>query len=323
MDLIKKFRKDISILASAVFGAVIISMICSTSAFAQQAKDSLTFVNAKWSVEEVAKGITLKQFHFTGEDKIFDSHQYISIIEINSKKAKGRFALASDPGKITPTSKFAKDSGAVVAMNGTFYNMKVPYNCVCYFKKFGVEEFANNEKMAQRDNGAVAISKKGKIKVVPGDAKELGNVLADQTWARAIDAHSVMTSGPMLMYGGKDARLDENSFNRNRHPRSAVAVKGNTVYLITVDGRSADHAQGVSLWELTAIMHYLGVEDAINLDGGGSTTLYVADPAGDPVRDATDESTSGNGVVNHPSDNKKFDNGGERRVVNSLLFINK
>ncbi|MBQ1218573.1 MAG: phosphodiester glycosidase family protein, partial [Bacteroidales bacterium] len=44
------------------------------------------------------------------------------------------------------------------------------------------------------------------------------------------------------------------------------------------------------------------------LDGGGSTTLYV--------KDAPD-----NGIVNHPSDNKKFDRQGERFVVNSLLFI--
>jgi exopolysaccharide biosynthesis protein len=55
-------------------------------------------------------------------------------------------------------------------------------------------------------------------------------------------------------------------------------------------------------------MRYLGVKDALNLDGGGSTTLYVKD-------------ASENGIVNHPSDNKKFDRQGERFVVNSLLFI--
>ena len=293
-----------------VLSAILLLAVCGSSAFAQKASDSLIFVNANWQVKKLDKGITLKQFHFTGDNKIFDSHQYISIIEIDSKKAKGRFALANDEGKITPTSKFAKDSGAIVAMNGTFYNMKVPYNCVCYFKKNGVEAFINNEAMAQRDNGAVAISKKGKISVIPGDAKELGNILADQTWARAIDAPSVMCSGPMLMFEGKDARLDENSFNRNRHPRSAVATKGNKVYLITVDGRSAEYAQGVSLWEFTAIMHYLGAENAINFDGGGSTTLYA-------------EGEGEGGIINHPSDNKKFDRGGERHVVNSLLFIKK
>ena len=270
--------------------------------------DSLTFVNAQWKVKKVGKGITLKEYHFTGDQKIFDSNQYVSIVEIDAKKAKGRFALASNLGYITPTSKFAKDSGAVVAMNGSFYNMKKPYNSVCYFKKHGVEEFVFNEKMAQRDNGAVAISAKGKLSVHPADASEPGNVAPAQTWPAALDAVSVVSSGPVLLVDGKDARLDENSFNRNRHPRSAVGTAGKKVYLVTVDGRNAENAQGVSLWEFAKIMRWIGAEDALNMDGGGSTTLYV-------------EGENGNGIVNHPSDNKKFDRQGERHVVNSLLFI--
>lgn len=270
--------------------------------------DSLTFVNAQWKVKKVGKGITLKEYHFTGDQKIFDSNQYVSIVEIDAKKAKGRFALASNLGYITPTSKFAKDSGAVVAMNGSFYNMKKPYNSVCYFKKHGVEEFVFNEKMAQRDNGAVAISAKGKLSVHPADASEPGNVAPAQNWPAALDAVSVVSSGPVLLVDGKDARLDENSFNRNRHPRSAVGTAGKKVYLVTVDGRNAENAQGVSLWEFTKIMRWIGAEDALNMDGGGSTTLYV-------------EGENGNGIVNHPSDNKKFDRQGERHVVNSLLFI--
>jgi exopolysaccharide biosynthesis protein len=270
--------------------------------------DSLTFVNAEWNVKELGKGITLKEYHFTGDSKIFDSNQYVSIIEIDSKKAKGRFALASNLGYITPTSKFAKDSGAVVAMNGSFYNMSKPYNSVCYFKKHGVEEYVFNEKMAQRDNGAVAISKKGKVSVHPADVSEPGNIAEDQSWPSKLDAVSVVSSGPVLIADGKDARLDENSFNRNRHPRSAVGTAGKKVYLVTVDGRNAENAQGVSLWEFTKIMRWIGAEDALNMDGGGSTTLYV-------------EGENGNGIVNHPSDNKKFDRQGERHVVNSLLFI--
>lgn len=292
------------------FLTIVLSVALFSALSAQQASDSLTFANAPWSVKELAKGIVLKQFHFTGDNKIFDSHQYISILEIDSKKAKGGFAFANDPGKITPTSKFAKDSGAIVAMNGTFYNMRPPYNCVCYFKKNGVEVFDNTEKMAQRDNGAVVITKKGKMYVEAADMDAPGNILENQKWAQRIDDPNVMCSGPVLMIDGKDARLDENSFNRNRHPRSAVAAKGKKIYLITVDGRSAEHAQGVSLWEFTAIMHYLGVEDAINLDGGGSTTLYA-------------EEESESGVINHPSDNKKFDKEGERHIVNALLFIGK
>ncbi len=285
-----------------------IALAVSVASWAQQS-DSLAFINAEWEVRELDKGITLKQYHFTGENMLFDSNQYISIIEIDSKRAGGRFTFANDPGKITPTSKFAKDSGAVVAMNGTFYNMRPPYNCVCYFKKNGVETFANTEKMEQRDNGAVVIDKKGRISVVAADPANPGNIMP-QSWAAEIKAPSVMCSGPLLLVDGKAARLDDNSFNKNRHPRSAVATKGKKIYLIAVDGRSKENAQGVSLWEFTSIMRYLGVDDAINLDGGGSTTLYA-------------EGENENGILNHPSDNKIFDREGERQVVNSLLFIKK
>lgn len=290
---------------------LLLSIFAIALAFGAAAQnDSLTFVNAKWNVKEIGKGITLKEFHFTGDSRIFDSNQYISIIEIDSKKAKGRFALASNLGYITPTSKFAKDSGAVVAMNGSFYNMKKPYNSVCYFKKHGVEEFVFNEKMAQRDNGAVAISAKGKLAIYPADASDPGNIAPAQTWPSTLDAVSVVSSGPILLVDGKDARLDENSFNRNRHPRSAVGTAGKKVYLVAVDGRNAENAQGVSLWEFAKIMRWIGAEDALNMDGGGSTTLYA-------------EGENGNGIVNHPSDNKKFDREGERHIVNALLFIKK
>ena len=288
---------------------LLLSIFAVALAFGAAAQnDSLTFANAKWNVKEIAKGITLKEFHFTGDSKIFDSNQYISIIEIDSKKAKGHFALASNLGYITPTSKFAKDSGAVVAMNGSFYNMSKPYNSVCYFKKHGVEEFVFNEKMAQRDNGAVAISAKGKLSIHPADEAEPGNIAPEQTWPTRLDAVSVVSSGPILIVDGKDARRDEGSFNRNRHPRSAVGTAGKKVYLVAVDGRNADNAQGVSLWEFTKIMRWIGAEDALNMDGGGSTTLYA-------------EGQNGTGIVNHPSDNKKFDREGERHIVNALLFI--
>lgn len=291
---------------------ILLSLVAMVMAFAASAQntDSLTFANAKWDVKQIDKGITLKQFHFTGDDKIFDSHQYVSIVEIDVKRAKGRFALANDQGKITQTSKFAKDSGAIVAINGTFYNMKIPYNCVTYFKKNGVLCYENTEAMEQRDNAAVAITAKGVPFIEAADAENPGGVVENQAWPERIAAPSVVASGPILLVDGEEACLKECSFNSKRHPRSAMGTKGKKVYLVAVDGRSPEYAQGMTLWEFADIMRFIGAEDAINLDGGGSTTLYVA-------------GENETGIVNHPSDNKKFDREGERFVVNSILFIKK
>ena len=65
------------------------------------------------------------------------------------------------------------------------------------------------------------------------------------------------------------------TFVDTRHPRTALGYNENTIYLVTVDGRQEGYSAGMSLPELAALLKELGAEDAINLDGGGSTTMWV------------------------------------------------
>lgn len=78
------------------------------------------------------------------------------------------------------------------------------------------------------------------------------------------------------------------------------------VLLATVDGRTSAGA-GMSLPELARWMIGIGSQEALNLDGGGSTTLWVE---GEPF----------DGIVNYPSDNGQADHLGERSV-NSALAV--
>ncbi len=63
-----------------------------------------------------------------------------------------------------------------------------------------------------------------------------------------------------------------------RHPRTAVGFDRTreTLYLMVIDGRQRGHSVGVTTWELGEWMRFFGAGDAINLDGGGSSTLVVA-----------------------------------------------
>jgi hypothetical protein len=90
-----------------------------------------------------------------------------------------------------------------------------------------------------------------------------------------------------------------------RHPRTAVgtARDGKRLILVVVDGRQKPHSDGMNLRELATLMHALGARDALNLDGGGSSTMIV-DSAG-TLR-----------VVNRPSDAT-----GERAVGNALAIV--
>lgn len=66
------------------------------------------------------------------------------------------------------------------------------------------------------------------------------------------------------------------------HPRTAVAVDadGETLWLIVVDGRQRGYSEGMTLDELAGMAVELGAERALNLDGGGSSTLVIADRGG-------------------------------------------
>jgi hypothetical protein len=62
-------------------------------------------------------------------------------------------------------------------------------------------------------------------------------------------------------------------------PRTAAGIAtGNRLVLMTVDGRQTGVSEGVTTTELANLLIGYGVTDAINLDGGGSTTMAIADP---------------------------------------------
>jgi hypothetical protein len=61
------------------------------------------------------------------------------------------------------------------------------------------------------------------------------------------------------------------------NPRTAVGVdkEGRTLWVVVVDGRQKNVSEGITLVELASLFQSLGVWDALNLDGGGSTTLVL------------------------------------------------
>lgn len=268
---------------------------------AAQTNDSLTFVNAKWNKEKVAKGIEWYQYHFTGEEKIFDAEEFVNVLVVDQKKAKRRFALTALEGKLRRTSQAALDSGAIVAINGSFYNTRPPYNSACYLKINGEVIFERSGKMGDRDGGAVLIDDRGRVSVEQGDPD-------DPQWVSTRTEPSIIGSGPMMLQDGQRIDMGTGAFVTLRHPRTAIGTSGNKVYLVTVDGRSKGNSLGVNLNELANILKWLGAENSLNLDGGGSTTMYI-------------EGQPENGIVNRPCDNQKFDRQGERRVSNSLLLL--
>jgi hypothetical protein len=97
----------------------------------------------------------------------------------------------------------------------------------------------------------------------------------------------LVQAGPMLVADGAvafDPATDHEGFSAGaeqfdsditaeRHPRAALGLSDDTLVAVACDGRRTGVDAGLSMLELAAVMLELGAEHAINLDGGGSTTL--------------------------------------------------
>jgi hypothetical protein len=119
--------------------------------------------------------------------------------------------------------------------------------------------------------------------------------------------YNALSGESMLVMGGEPLPgLDTTSL----HPRTAIGYSrnGRYLYLVVVDGRQPFYSEGITLAELARLMISIGAQYAMNLDGGGSSTLVVEGADGQPH------------VLNSPIDN--YIPGRERPVANHLgVFI--
>ena len=91
-------------------------------------------------------------------------------------------------------------------------------------------------------------------------------------------AVDVLGGNPVLLAGGvpQSQDLDGAGDFFDRQPRTAVGVTADgQLLLVVVDGRQPGYSVGMTLRELTDLMISLGARDAVNLDGGGSTTMWL------------------------------------------------
>ena len=277
---------------------------------AQNYADSLMLHYVRWISTDLGNGLTWKCYHFN-QKELFASNQHVSILQTQLNNKNLKFALGSADNyvpegdtlrKLKPTSAIAFENYALVAINGGFFNTKRggSVDFLKINKKIiDSASYLPNKQIPEHSMAAITIDDND-FKIVKGGAKLY--------WEKSLPQESVLVTGPLLMYNNEEQELKNNPFNNNRHPRTCACVtKDNNLLLITVDGRNA-MAQGMSLHELTYLSRMLGCKDAINLDGGGSTTMYIK---GQPFE----------GVVNFPCDNKQFDHYGERAVSNILMIL--
>jgi hypothetical protein len=122
----------------------------------------------------------------------------------------------------------------------------------------------------------------------------------DNPWTRAED---IVGGGPRIVSDGhENITLDREkilpTFSTDRHPRTAVgSLADGRILFATVDGRRPPISVGMTLPELARLMIEFGAVDAINLDGGGSTTMVVEGKIVNTPSDATGERPVSDAIV--------------------------
>jgi hypothetical protein len=124
--------------------------------------------------------------------------------------------------------------------------------------------------------------RRGSVVIDDGDVR-----LVERSAAPARPPGDLVQAGPLLVADGAiafDPAEDREGFaagagqfdsdiTDGRYPRAALGVSGEWLVAVACDGRRSNVDGGLSMLELAGVMVELGAESAINLDGGGSTTL--------------------------------------------------
>lgn len=248
--------------------------------------------NNEWQSVQIEPGLTWKSFQSTLDEDSLS----INLLEVDLSLRN--IDLIYDPEENHTTSAFATKNDALAAVNAGFFDMKNG-GSVSYILINGeiINEDTTGWGRAKLLNGAILKDKHGQVYI---------DEVKTNYWYDTTDYwEDILVTGPLLLENGGTTMYSQVTFNLKRHPRTAVCIDGDnqTLWLATIDGRHPQSA-GMTIPELSMLMHSLGCQDAVNLDGGGSTTMWI----------------EGEGVVNYPSDNQKFDHEGERPVSNVLII---
>ena len=298
-------------------------------AYLQQRVAKFTYKPAEgqWTVTEITHG--LNYLKFSGMDPVTGSAQQVFVADWDMSVPGITFKYTVVPDGEKSASDIFRDHHALVAMNAAYESPSV------VLKVDGelISNMPNNTVMTTpvpnwKSEAAIYTSADGRHVRIAYEGKgrsisELRSFYATST------EPNIYTSAPMLIenhvpvgetFAGFHSddeiqKMDYEDPIRHqgvRHPRTAVALTDDGhLLLVVVDGRRAGLSEGMSARELTRFLEEnFHPRDAINMDGGGSSTLCV-EGQGDPATH----------VVNYPTDNKRYDHAGERHVPSYFYLV--
>lgn len=249
----------------------------------------------EWQVERLDRGVYWSRYHGNSYN---DAKLSINMVEVYLDSLTAELRIGYSDGNHEKTSKMGESNSALVAVNGSFFNTEDGKPVAYLRSEDNILSVGAPVNRFYTENGAICWDSQEAPVIIPRP---------ESGWDSVPYQH-ILSAGPLLLLDGEPVSFKNDSFHQNRHPRTAVALSDNNrMIFITVDGRSFQ-SYGMTIPELASFLRDMGAVSALNLDGGGSTTMWI-------------HGKEENGIVNYPSDNLEFDHQGERNVSNSLLLL--
>ncbi len=186
---------------------------------------------------------------------------YIAAVGAHADRISTRIALAREQGvpRLPLSAIVGAYDGVIGAINGGYFSSSGGIIGTLMVD-------GKNLNMSQAGRSTVGFSEAGQIVfALPGQPFPFD---------RCTEA---LQGGPMLIANGR-ATTDNEGIHRTvlekRHPRTLVGIDGTRVLWAVIDGRNTMHSTGATMEETRNIARSLGFRTALNLDGGGSTTLW-------------------------------------------------
>ncbi len=281
---------------------------------------ALTLVTHSFASEtrkaEPFVGVTHYEVIQTPDDKhepVFDRPVVINILEVDLTAPGVRFEMSPGngdaPGEITrgTTRAFVDSIGAQMGVNVGFYDTKANYGGLNTDLMHLAASNGEVYSAAHGDEWVFDVSAAGKPRIAKADG-------ADARTAGGKPVYNAAGGNQPMLLNGEVAAPPDSGYTKALNPHTAVGISRDKtkVYLVTVDGRQSGYSEGMRTDELAKLMLKFGAWDAINFDGGGSTTMVIDD---------TDDGKADARVLNSPSDNSSPAKAGNERVVANSLAV--
>lgn len=251
---------------------------------------------------ELAPGVTDEKESFLNPQKTKNNHDVMHTVSVDLSKNATIRAGVPDDGTKTGLQTVRDEANAaiknghqvVAAGNADFFNMSSGKTSGAVIKD-GREIQAP---MPGSNEGFFGLTKAGKP--VIGEAADYAG--------RKGDLQQALGGLGRLVKDGvvqDKSKLNALKIGTEHSARSAVGIKDDgTVFFVSIDGQQPPYSDGMTLGDLADLMKAKGAKDALNFDGGGSTT-YVARTPGE----------QGLSLQNRPSDRE------ERKISSSWQVV--